>query len=644
MTTHLSALCERAIELHRQGHLRLAGQAYDELLRVDPNHFVALHLSGLTAAQLGDPREAVKRIGRAIEISPLVPSAHCNLAIAQQQSHDLEAALVSVTRAITLDPSYVVAYLNRASILIELGRREAALQDYDRAIAIDGNLADAWYGRGCVQHDLGDLQGALSSLQRAIDLNPKHGQAHHRCANVLRDRGEPDRALHGYELARMAGLQSTALYMDHGALLSKEGDLKAALQAFDQAALIEPTCAAAHYNRGVMLASLGDLEAAIAAYGRALAIDDGLVQAHLNSGVALAELARPHAALAAFDRAIQSNPDLAEAHFGKALILLRLGDYRLGWPEYEWRWRKRAGSVHRETRDFAQPRWTGESIVGKSLLLYSEQGFGDTLQFCRYAALAAGRGARVLLEVPAELAPLLESLAGPSQILVRGQALPEFDFQCPLMSLPLVFQTTLDGIPGTVPYLRPDDTKVRDWRSRLGAADRFRVGLVWSGRAIRSVPGPQAEFNSRRDLPITALAVLADADADFFSLQTGPSARSQFSELSALWRGGRLVDVGESLHDFADTAALLSQLDLVITVDTATAHLAGALGKPVWILNRLDACWRWLLDRSDSPWYPTARIFRQTRRGSWNDVLAAVRDALRSAIENARGFGGATGP
>jgi len=636
MTQHLTEMCERAVQLHRQGHLQLASAAYERVLRVDPNHFVALHLSGLTAAQLRDPAKGVQRISRAIEISPDVPSAHCNLAIVYRQLRDLQSALASATRALTLDPSYVVAYLNRGSILIDLNHREAALADYDSAIAIDANIADAWYGRGGVQHDLGDLPAALGSLQRAITLNPKHGPAHYRRANVLRDSGEPSAALAGYELAEAAGIRSAALYMDRGALLVKARNHSGALRAFDQALSAEPSSAAAHYNRGVVLAGLGDLDAALASYSQALAIDSGLVQAHLNRGVVLAELARPIDALDAFDRAIQLNPELAEAHFGKALILLRLGEYRTGWQEYEWRFRDKAGSTFKEKRDFMRPRWKGEPVAGKTLLLHSEQGFGDTLQFCRYAGPAAARGARVLLEVPAELAPLLGSLAGPSRIIVRGETLPEFDFECPLMSLPLVFGTTLDSIPGLVPYLRPREDRVRHWGSKLGTAGGFRVGLVWSGRAISNAIGLRAEFNSRRDVPAPALALLADVDARFVSLQTGPAAGSQLAQLAAIWRGTQIVDLGSELGDFADTAALVSQLDLVITVDTATAHLAGALGKPVWILNRLDTCWRWLQDRADSPWYPTARIFRQTRRGSWDDVLIDVRAALLKLIENRR--------
>jgi Tfp pilus assembly protein PilF len=459
--------------------------------------------------------------------------------------------------------------------------------------------------------DLRDFQAALASVTRAITLDPSYVVAYLNRASILIELNHREAALQDYNEAIAIDASVADAWYGRGGVQHDMGDLHEAFCSLHRAITLNPKHGPAHHRRANVLRDSGESSGALAGYELAEAAGVRSVTLHLDRGALLAKARRLPDALRAFDQAVLAEPSCAAAHF-------------------------------KEKRDFAQPRWMGEPVAGKTLLLYAEQGFGDTLQFCRYAALAAARGAQVLLEVPAELTSLLASLAGPLRVLVRGDALPEFDFQCPLMSLPLAFGTTVENIPRTVPYLSPDPARIRRWGSTIGAVEGFRVGLVWSGRPLSEGLGSRAEFNSRRDVPVAALAALSDLDARFFSLQTGPAAGSQLAELSAQWGGTRIVDLGKDLADFADTAAAVSQLDLVITVDTATAHLAGALGRPVWILNRLDTCWRWLMDRSDSPWYPTATIFRQTRRGSWDDVLVTVRTALQILIENRLSAGAAT--
>jgi tetratricopeptide (TPR) repeat protein len=629
MNLELDAACQRAVELHQRGQWLRARQMSEEILRVQPDHFVALHLCGVIATQTGSFPRAVELLSRAIARSPQVASVHCNLAIAQRQLRDFTAALASISRAIALNPTFAVAHLNRAAILIELNQPEPALRDYDRAIAIDGGSADAFFSRGCLLDDLKNADGALRSLHQAIVLNPAHGAAHHRRGNILREQGELLAALASYDLAGSSGVTSAALWLDRGATLSGLRNYVAALESFDRAIAADRGSAAAHYNRGIVLERLGDREAAVGSFSQAIAIEPGFVLAYLNGGVALAELGRADEALERFEQAICLRSDFAEAHFAKALVLLRLGRYREGWREYEWRWQEKSAVAYRERREFTQPLWLGDApVAGKTILLHAEQGFGDTLQFCRYASLVAERGARVILEAPAPLVALLTSLVGPSQVIARGHALPEFDLHCPLMSLPAAFGTALDSIPATVPYLTADAGRIDNWNHRLGQQDGFRVGLVWAGRALSDDTKDKASFNARRDIPVDALGPLGHLRAQFYSLQTGPAAGEQLAQLRALWGEVPIVDCGSELVDFADTAALIANLDLIITVDTATAHLAGALGKRVWILNRLDTCWRWLLERTDSPWYPTATIYRQTRPGSWQDVLLRVQADL----------------
>jgi hypothetical protein len=329
-------------------------------------------------------------------------------------------------------------------------------------------------------------------------------------------------------------------------------------------------------------------------------------------------------ALASYERALALKPDDADIHLNEAFVRLLAGDFERGWRKNEWRWESApSGLLNRSSgmlrRNFPQPLWLGaEAIEGKAILLYGEQGLGDTIHFCRYVPLVAERGARVILEVAEPLRVLMSGLAGASHCIARGEAPPDFDLQCPLLSLPLAFGTRLETIPRETPYLTAP-APARDWEALLG--DRPRIGLAWSGNALH-------KNDRRRSVALAALAPLFDIAATFVSLQ--PDARP--ADAAALAARSDVLDLGPALANFADTAALISHLDLVISVDTAVAHLAGALGRPVWILLPFIPDWRWLIDRDDSPWYPTARLFRQTEIREWHGVVERVRDALREFV------------
>jgi tetratricopeptide (TPR) repeat protein len=325
-------------------------------------------------------------------------------------------------------------------------------------------------------------------------------------------------------------------------------------------------------------------------------------------------LKRHDEALASYERAIALNPDYAEAHWNVCLARLRLGDFRGGWPQYEWGWKAGYRGIERR---FAQPRWTGaEPLAGKTLFVHAEQGFGDTIQFVRYVPLVAGAGARVVIEVHPSLVALLSGVQNVSSAVSRGGPLPAFDLHCPLLSLPLAFGTELDTIPARVPYLSAPETHLARWKIRLPRAEGLRIGLTWSGR---NIPDPD------RSMALAQLAPLFDLPGiHFVSLQKD----LRDSDEAALRGRPGFLHLGPDLADFADTAAVIAQLDLVISIDTAVAHLAGALGKPVWILLPFLSDWRWLLDRDDSPWYPTARLFRQDKARAWDTVIARVRAAL----------------
>jgi hypothetical protein len=331
--------------------------------------------------------------------------------------------------------------------------------------------------------------------------------------------------------------------------------------------------------------------------------------------------------------AVELKPDFADAQANQSMCFLLAGDYERGWRQYEWRWK--VEPLMSVKRDFAQPLWLGDAeLNGRTLLVHAEQGLGDTLQFCRYVPLLAAAGAKVVLQVPRPLQSLLSTVAQSATVIALGEPLPEFDFHCPVMSLPLAFDTRLETIPTRIPYLYADESKARAWRDALGPRTRSRVGLVWAGNPRKDQLRGN-HLDRMRSLRFEQLEPLLGISAvDFYSLQLGADAIAQ---LRAHALCARVIDRTEALKDFSDTAALMENLDLVISVDTSVVHLAGALGKPFWLLNRFNTCWRWLLDREDSPWYPTARIFRQPAFGDWDSVLAETASALDAWKNTRRG-------
>jgi tetratricopeptide (TPR) repeat protein len=476
---------------------------------------------------------------------------------------------------------------------------------------MEGDAKDRSPGRPATgaggQADLGALlrAGRFAEAEvvcrRWLEQRPDLAEAHNTLANVLEELGRLDEAEAAY-----------------GRAIALRGDY-----------------AEAHYNLGLLLQGRRRLDEAEAAYARALALRPTLVQAHNNRGAALRDLRRPDEAMAAFETAVRLRPDYADAQFNQAMCRLMRGDFAGGWAQYEWRWRTRQADVAR--RDLGRPLWLGrEDLAGSTILLHAEQGLGDTLQFCRFARDVAERGARVVLEAQPGLERLLARLAGVERVVVRGQPLPPFDRHTPLMSLPLALGARAEDLAAAVAYLSVEPAAAARWAERLAGAPGLRVGLVWAG-APRPDQPIAAAVDARRSLPLTAFAPLAAvAGISLFSLQKG-AAGAQLAQLQAAgWAGPAIADFTDELDDFADTAALVAGLDLVIACDTAVAHLAGAMGKPVWILSRFDGCWRWLAGRDDSPWYPSARLFRQDAPGDWPGVIARVAGALGEVSRPAR--------
>jgi len=448
-----------------------------------------------------------------------------------------------------------------------------------------------------------------------LAVDPKNSVALHRRAILCAEHGENAEALRLIEAAMKANPAAAGTVFDYGLILDRLGRAAEAVAAFDRALVFKPKDWKALYNRGVCLGKLGRNVQAVASYDRSLDLNPQNLDALHNHGVALTELGRYQEAAASFARATAIKPDYAEAHFKEAVARLTLGDFRTGWEKYEWRWR----TAHADgARAFhPQPHWDGrEPLAGKAIYVYSEQGLGDAIMFVRYAPLVAAQGATVIVGVQPPLKALLAGTEGIS-VVAAGEQLPPFDLQCAMLSLPRCFKTDIDTIPAPVPYIRAPADRIARWRNRLPRDGCLRVGLVWAGSRTFT--------RDKRSTSLDRLGSLVGCPgARFVSLQRDllePDA--EFLRLHP-----HVLHFGEELRDFADTAAIISQLDVVISVDTAVAHLAGAMARPVWIMLAFSADFRWLLEREDSPWYPTARLFRQPAIDDWASVIEKIKGEL----------------
>ena len=647
----LAQVFNQAADLHRKGDLARAEQLYLRLLELQPGHFDALQMLGILRYQQGRFLDALALIGAALKENPNAAPALLNYGLVLDALARREEALASYDKALAIQPDYAEALYNRGLVLRGLQRPAEALASFERALSIKPGYAEAHYNRGNALQDLQRPAEALASYDRALAIRPDTAEILHNRGNALQALQRPADALASYDKAltikpdHVAALNNRGLALlglhrpadalasferalairpDHAGALNNRGntlqELKRpaeALASYERALAIRGDHAEALYNRGVVLESLQRPAEALASFDQALSIDPNHVDALNNRGLVLRDLDRPREALASFDRALSIDPGHAEIHSNRACLRLLLGDLERGWEEFEWRWRVPDFAPWR--RDFAQPLWLGDApLAGRTILLHAEQGFGDAIQFVRYAPLVAARGAKVVLEVPPPLTALCSSLAGVSSVVGRGEQLPEFDCHCPLLSLPLAFGTRLESIPAAVAYLSPSPDRVIKWKQRLSGTPVRRVGIAWAGN-------PNFKGDQSRSIGLARFSpLLSVAGIELVNLQRD----LREGDRDILRDNPQVIRVDDAIEDFDDTAAILSAVDLVVTSDTSVAHLAGALGKPVWVLLQYVADWRWLRERGDNPWYPTARLFRQPKIGDWESVIGRVKDEL----------------
>jgi len=571
---------------------------------------------------------------------PFNPGHALSQAVTLHRQGQLRDAEKIYARVLKAAPGNLDALNLLAAIRMQQGQFGEARGLFSAAVKANPGIAAAWCNLGQAEYALKRPAEALQYFEKAQALAPDDVDILYQHANALLSLDRPRDALAEFQIVLARKPQHFEARLNSGLAQATLGFPDRALADFDAALALAPQHPVAHYNRGVALIRLGRYAEAVAANDRAIAAAPQHSGAWLNRGRAMAQLHRMDEAIKSYGEVLALRKDHADAHFNQALALLTIGDYRRGFSEYEWRWR-RTGMPPQKSR--GRPLWLGEyPLAGKTILLHAEQGLGDTIQFARYVPLIAARGASVVLEVQPELKSLLSRLEGAAAVVARGETPPPFDVHCPLGSLPLALKTELHTVPAPLSYLSADETHLKKWSARLQQIPQPRIAIAWSGNPAhdndrnRSLPfGTLTPLFPPPDPPPLAGEGRVGATPNFISIQRD-LRREDAARLTA---ETRLTHIGGELDDFSDTAAVLALCDLVISVDTAPVHLAGAMGRPVWVLVPFAPDWRWTLEGEITPWYPTARLFRQDlirqdlfrqdSPGDWDAVIARVAAALK---------------
>jgi tetratricopeptide (TPR) repeat protein len=583
--------------------------------------------AGLALHTAGRPLEAAASYQRALRCAPHDERLHFSLGKAFQDTGRFEEALSCYRRTLALDADCAPACFNMGLLFIEQALYPEALAALQQAVALAPGFAEAHNNLGTVLQALQRDAEALACFQRAVQENPDYSEAWCNVGRLLFTQQRWDEAIPAFQKALALKPAWVEALHNLGLCHHKKKELERAEACYRKVLLLRPDHHPAHLDMGNIFLDRGDLPEMAAWYRKALQLAPDDTEAFVNVGRMLRDQGRWEEALACYDKALEREPRHVEAHFSRALIYLTLGRFSEGWPAYEWRLQMAGWFEKAYPHRLGTPRWNGEPFAGRTLLVHHEQGFGDTLQFVRYLPLVKARGGTVVLEVPSALKPVVAGIRGADDtfdLSPPGKSRPAHDLHVPLLSLPGLFGTTLESIPAQVPYLSADPAKAAAWAERIGG-NSFKIGIVWSGSTwnarLADKSCPVSHFLSLAGIPGVRL----------FGLQKKPAAHEQ---AAAAAEG--IPNHGEEFADFSDTAAAIANLDLVIAVDTAVAHLAGGMGKPVWVVLPCRADWRWLLNRADSPWYPTMRLYRQPRPGAWDDVFHRLAQDLKTVVASQR--------
>jgi tetratricopeptide (TPR) repeat protein len=614
--TTFADILAQAKAYHHSGQLAAAAELYRQMLAADPAHVEARYLLGAACHAMGQLSDAAANLREALRLRPDLAEVHHQLGIVLAESQRPADAERCIRRALALKPQLIDAHHDLGVLLIEQSRAQEAANSFRRVVELKPHDSIAHCDLGAALERQGDLDAAADCFRLAIQIDPAHAEAHSNLGAVLEKQENLDEAETCCRRAIQLKPNLAEAHNNLGGVLRRLERFDEAVDSCRRAIQLKPGLAEAHYNLGAALHKSWALNEAAECLRQAIRIKPAHAEALNGLGVILAKQGRQSEAFASFRQALHLDPEHADAHFNYAFSLLLTGQLTEGWPELEWRFRRKG----KQLPDFGQPAWAGEDLAGRTILLHAEQGLGDTLQFIRYAELIAEQGGQVILEVQRKLLPLLEQ-SGFRNVIAKGSPRPLFDVYAPLMSLPGLVGTTLDNIPNRVPYLSANPRLGEKWRVAMGGGG-LKIGIAWQGNS-------EHDGDRFRSIPLKQFARLAGSDIELISLQKG-AGREQLAALRGMFPVRELQGPIDELHGaFMDTAAIIQNLDLVVTCDTAIAHLAGALGGRVWLALSTAPDWRWLLDRPDSPWYPTMRLFRQTQLGRWDEVFDQMRDELQ---------------
>lgn len=584
---------ENAVRYHQRGHLQHAEQLYREILQSDPNNFIVLHSLGVLAHQMGKHDAAIELISKAIAGNQQIPQFHNTLGLIFEAIGKSKQAILAYQRAVSIKPDYAEAYHNMAVALQSQGRYAAAVQKCKQAVSLKPDYAEVYNTMAFSQEQQQQYAEAIENYKQAVQLKPDFAEAYNHLGFVLNDQGRHAEAIENYRLALQIDPDYAEVYNNLGIALKDQEQFAEAIKNFEQALQLDPDFAEAYYNLANSLRDQG----------------------------------RCTEALKHYTEAIHLRPDYAEAHWNMSLTLLLRGDFVQGWKEYKWRRKTNLATVLYPHHHDA-PRWDGSSFADKRLFVHCEQGLGDAIQLVRYLPMVKTLGGTVIFEVWQPLLELLRAFKGIDELVelsCERKSNINFHFYASLLDLPNIFGTTLETIPNEVPYIYADCEKSERWRQRLSGPD-LKVGIVWAGKSTHG-------NDHNRSCTLKLFSRLAKIDGvQLYSLQKG-TVSLQLTELKMTIA---IENLAEECEDFSDTAAVIENLELVISVDTAVAHLAGAMGKEVWTLLPFAPDWRWMLGREDSPWYPTMRLFRQPEPGCWEDVFQRVAKQLQILLDKHR--------